>query len=131
MPAHRVDGEALSNVIESANQRPLQPMFTYIELASALKVSVQTIELWVKRGKIPSPIYIGVSARFTLKHLEQIYAGVKPAHTYPVSDSPRAAQSRAGKTAKKQAKLRAARTIAVGRGKPSRSKATPGKGGGK
>jgi excisionase family DNA binding protein len=101
MAAHNADVKSLGPIIESSDRTPIQPLFTYADIAAALKVSVQTVEMWVKRGKIPSPIYIGVTARFTLAHLQEIYTGVKPAQSFPVSDSPRATQSKAGKHAKK------------------------------
>lgn len=111
MPAHNAATENVLPLIDNSLRSPLPVLFTYADVASALKVSVQTVECWVKQGRIPSPRYIGVTARFTREHLDAIYTGVKKPHTYPVTDSPRAATARAAKTRAKAAKLKIARTL--------------------
>lgn len=111
MPAHRAQVWNLDDRVTDATARPIEPLYTYADVASSLRVSVQTVEVWVKQGRIPSPLYIGHTARFTLDAIKQIRMGVQKPQTYPVADSPRAANSRAGKTKVKEAKRKAAAKI--------------------
>lgn len=131
MPAHNADVGNLVPLVEASPPEAAMTLYTYTEIAARLKVTVQTVEVWVKRGMIPSPLYFGTTARFTLDHLKQICAGVKPPQTYPASDSLRATQARAGKTKKREAKLKAARKITFKATDKPASKHTAGKGGAK
>ena len=74
-----------------ADTRPeIPPMWTYREVAAMCRVSLQTLQEWVKRGRVPSPTYIGFSARFTQEQVADIMCGRKKAGSYPVAPSPRA-----------------------------------------
>lgn len=108
MGAHQGIGSEFRNFVEQATVDKPHTMYTYAELAAALRVSVQTVEVWVKRGQIPSPVYIGHTARFTLETLTQILKGVGKPQTYPVADSPRAAAVKAALHQKKRRKKAAA-----------------------
>lgn len=88
-----------------------QQQYTYRDVAALKKVSVQTVMEWVKRGKCPSPIYTGATARFTHAHVADILAGISPAGTHQVAESVRAeVGAKGGKVVKKlaAAKKRAA-----------------------
>ena len=69
---------------------PSQRMWTYREVASLMAVQTQTIMDWVRKGRIASPVYLGGIARFTQDMVAAIRAGISPAGTFPVADSPRA-----------------------------------------
>jgi hypothetical protein len=64
--------------------------WTYKEVASAKRVTVQTIMEWKNRGMIPSPVYTGSTARFTPDQVAVILSGTSKPNTYEVTPSPRA-----------------------------------------
>jgi hypothetical protein len=64
-------------------------LFTYADVASICRVSEQTLRRWVRYGKVPSPIYVGSTARFTSHHVGIIHSGAKPPLTFPPNFSPR------------------------------------------
>lgn len=108
MPAHQGVGSEFRDFVKDESSRgEHHKLYTYAEVAAKLRVSVQTLEVWVKRGRVPSPIYIGHTARFTFDALLAILHGTNKDHTHPVSDSPRAAQVRAA-ISKKRARAQAA-----------------------
>lgn len=85
--------------------RPKLPQFwTYREVAAMCRVSLQTVQEWVRRGRIPSPNYYGSSARFTEDHVADIMCGRRPVGTYTVTPSPRAEIGKLGGSTKKPAK---------------------------
>ena len=66
---------------------------SYVQLASALLVKVDTLHGWVRQGRIRQPIYFGTQARWTVEAAQQIVReGTSAAGTYPPADSPRAKQ---------------------------------------
>jgi len=81
--------------------------YTYQEVATLKRVTVQTVMEWVKTGKIPSPVYTGFTARFTTEQLTAILTENNPAGTYPVTPSPRAEIGKLGGSAKKPRKGKA------------------------
>ena len=67
----------------------MKPQYTYAEVAALKRVSVQTVQEWVRRGKIPPPVYTGFTARFTTDAVAEIMTGIKPEGTYEPPPSPR------------------------------------------
>lgn len=66
---------------------------SYVTMAKALGVSVDTLHTWVRAGKIIQPVYFGNRARWTVDQAKRIIAeGTQRAGTYPPTNSPRAAQ---------------------------------------
>jgi len=76
-------------------------LLTYDQVARFFHVAKPTIMRWVAQGRIPSPNYYGVSARFSgeavLKLKEE---GISPAGTHSPAFSPRAQIGRMGPKAK-------------------------------
>ena len=77
----------------SAGELTLESQYdsvSYVLLARALKVSVQTLYEWVKAGRIIQPTYFGNQARWTPSQFFQIQReGTLPAGTYPPVQRPR------------------------------------------
>lgn len=111
------DAEAL----RTANAPP--ELYTYDDVAGAMRVSRQTVYEWVKTGKIVSPIYNGHSARFTADMLADIMAGVKPAGSFTPAESPRAAIGLKGWKAKvkKAKKLKSAARAKTAKTSPAKT----------
>ena len=65
-------------------------LWTYREVAALCRVTLQTVQEWVKRGRIPSPIYFGFTARFTADQVADIMCGAKPPGSYTPAPSARA-----------------------------------------
>lgn len=63
--------------------------WTYKEVAAIKRVKVQTVQEWVKRGMVPSPVYTGFTARFTPEQVEVILLGTSKPGTFEVTPSPR------------------------------------------
>jgi excisionase family DNA binding protein len=124
MAAHQGTPDGVRDLASAGTLEPRGTHYTYSEVAAAFKVSIQTVEQWVKRGRIPSPKYIGVTARFDLDALLAMVAGVKPPHTYPVSDSPKASAIRGDKAAKREKQRKARIRIAIGRAKAIETRTT-------
>jgi len=82
--------------------------WTYKEVAAIKRVTVQTVMEWVKRGCIPSPVYTGMTARFTAQQVAVILAGTSLPGTYDVTPSPRSAIGKlgGGSKVKKKGKAR-------------------------
>ena len=76
--------------------------FTYRDVAKMCRVTVQTVYTWVKSGRIPSPNYIGYTARFTPEAVWSILHYNAPAGTYPVTQSPRSLIGERGPVAKRE-----------------------------
>jgi len=74
----------------------LAPLYTYADLAEQFRVGQQTIYEWVKRGRIPSPVYIGATARFTHEQFQLILKGPGPAGTFTPAESIRSAVGKKG-----------------------------------
>jgi hypothetical protein len=100
----------------SAEPGELPRLYTYADIAAMMRVGVQTVFEWVKRGKVPSPNYIGHTARFTAEHVTQIVNGVQPAGTFTAKRSPRAEIGKLGVVAKKKKKKKPG----TPKGKPGR-----------
>lgn len=79
----------------------LPKSFTYRDIAELCRVTVQTVYTWVKSGRIPSPHYIGYTARFTPEAVWSILNYDAPAGTYPVTQSPRSLIGQLGPVAKR------------------------------
>lgn len=90
--------EPLTNGQDGSTVKPsLGSTVSYVTLAQAVGVKVDTLHGWVRQGKIPSPVYYGKNAGWPEDVARQIIAeGTKPAGTYPVRDS---YQSRSGRAA--------------------------------
>lgn len=86
----------------------IEPQYTYQEIANLKRVKVQTIMEWVKRGRIPSPIYTGFTARFSQEQLVEIMTGKSKPGTFPVTPSPRSEIGKlgGGSVVKKKGKAR-------------------------
>lgn len=69
---------------------PIGELFTYKEVAAALKLTPQTVMDWVKRGMVCSPLYFGANARFTRQMLDTMLAGPSIPGMHAVAESPRA-----------------------------------------
>jgi hypothetical protein len=105
-------------------------MFTYSEFAAIMGVSSQTIMVWVKKGSIESPQYLGATARFTGEQINLVKVnGLAEPGTFTVTDSPRAIVGRLGAAAKASLAKRRGRGRGVSpRPRPQKGKAK-GKGG--
>lgn len=68
---------------------------SYVTLAQILRVSVDTLQTWVRAGRIVQPVYFGTIARWGADQVARILAeGTQPVGTYTPADSPRARQLR-------------------------------------
>lgn len=81
--------------------------WTYKEVAAVKRVKVQTVQEWVKRGMVPSPVYTGFTARFTPEQVAVILQGTSQPGTYPVTPSPRSDIGKLGGSSKRPAKGKA------------------------
>jgi len=73
-----------------------EPLYTYADLAAHFRVGHQTIYEWVKRGRIPSPVYVGATARFTHAQYLMILKGPGPAGTFVPAESIRSEVGKKG-----------------------------------
>lgn len=78
--------------------------FTYADVASRFRVSVVTVKRWVGAGMIPSPNYIGSTARWTPEQIDEMGQGPKAKGSYPRGASPRAGIAKKAAKAKAKAK---------------------------
>lgn len=92
--------------------------YTYQDLADFKKVKKHTVYKWVREGSIPSPVYIGGSARFTADQVALILSSTIVPGTYKRVDSTKAKAAR---------KVMAKRMKAKATGKPPKKKPTPKK----
>lgn len=108
-------------------------MYTYADLAQRMRVGQQTIMEWVKRGRIPSPIYIGATARFTREQYLTIIRGPQAAGSFVPADSIRSKIGRKGggnwRLPKGERKKPSAfkRLKSAAKKKPAKKKPTPKK----
>lgn len=66
---------------------------SYVTLAARMGVKPDTLERWVRAGKIIQPVWFGNRARWTEAQAARIISeGTQPAGTYPPHNSPRAKQ---------------------------------------
>jgi excisionase family DNA binding protein len=89
--------------------------WTYAEVALTMRVQKQTVYEWVKRGMIPSPTYIGFTARFTDEQMSAIMSGVKAPGTFKVTPSPRSEIGKLGGPRPKAKKRKATSSAAKGK----------------
>jgi len=84
-----------------ANSSPAETAtWTYEEVARMFNVTKQTVYEWVRAGSIPSPIYLGSTARFRASDIAAVLdRGLSIAGTFTVAPSPRS--ERASKARKK------------------------------
>ena len=99
--------------------------WTYREIASIKRVSIQTVQKWVSKGMIPSPVYSGATARFTPEQVQTILLGTQPAGTFEVAHSPRRENGRKGgmnspRPNEKRANYKSANKRKVGAKKPAK-----------
>lgn len=66
-----------------------QEFFTYTDVCDLFKVTRQTVMHWVKNGRMPSPRYIGATARFVRADILAVIDGPAARGTFEVRDSPR------------------------------------------
>ena len=69
-------------------------LYSYEDVARSCMVSVQTVWEWVARGKVESPRYLGVTARFSRAQMVSMGERIHPEGTFPVTPSPRALAAR-------------------------------------
>lgn len=65
-------------------------LYSYAVVSLACGVSRRTLERWVKRGCVPSPVYRWNTARFSGEAFRSILDGPSFPGTHPVAPSPRA-----------------------------------------
>ncbi len=89
--------EVASTLVARAQHQDEGPrVYTYKEVAFAMKVQKQTVYEWVKRGMIPSPIYTGSTARFTQEMFTAIVNEPKVHGKYTPAPSHRAEVGKLG-----------------------------------
>lgn len=75
---------------------PPRQWYTYEDVAEVMRVSKSAVYKWVKEGRVPSPTYMGKTARFNAEVFSEIIVGVSPPGTFTVGDSPRRKIGRKG-----------------------------------
>jgi predicted DNA-binding transcriptional regulator AlpA len=81
--------------------------YTYQDLGVMFAVSEKTVMRWVSTGRIPSPSYFGVSARFPHAEIERIkFEGLSAPGTYKPVFSVRSVIGKRGALAKRKLKRR-------------------------
>lgn len=78
----------------------LEPLYTYADVCRLLRVTRNTVVVWVKCGRIPSPKYFGTLARWTHADIETMRAGPLRAGTFKPELSPRAEMMRTARGTK-------------------------------
>jgi excisionase family DNA binding protein len=69
---------------------PAGLLLSYEQLAKEIGVAVPTLYEWVRKGRIPSPIYLGSIPRFTRAVAQQLLErGTDPDGTHEVRSSKR------------------------------------------
>jgi hypothetical protein len=78
------------------DENGLTQTVSYVTLAQILKVTQDTVQRWVKSGKIIQPAWFGDMARWTIEQARQILAeGTQPAGTYPPTNRRHQADAKA------------------------------------